>query len=937
MIRQVWYALSFIFFLTSCSHQTRSKIQDLNPLKILNSSRSNQKNSKIICCNGLKLFIVSSPDTPISGAALIVKTGSNSDPKAFPGMAHFLEHCVFLGNQKYPDPSAFPHFLSKHNGTYNAFTSPNTTSYLFSVESSSFNQAIEQFVHLFISPLFRQEDLNREKHAVHQEFAMHPINDSRRIQRIEQLIAPEGYPTQRFSCGNLSTLSNLTTKDMRNWYDKHYSPENMIAIVYTSEPLEEAELTLPALFEKITQSKKYKPQTPFVNSHDDSSLNKIFMSQAVQSVPLLEIYWHLYDSSTPIPYSCFTNLEYLLKYEGSNSLVSILKEKGWITNIQTQYYRTSLNTADFCIVYELTDKGDEEYETVIDYTFAYMNHIKNQRMPLHCLEEISTMNAWNYSYGPKIELFDALRNAIEDFSFEDFSTYPYRSLVFQPYSPLEEETLFAELNPEQARVVLSTTKEVNFIDGIQHVDDVFNMTFYEKPLAYKDSFVFPFSLPNTNPYIPNFSTPPNLPHVQKYEKFPFSPQIIYQADNLSLYQCNDSYYTTPQLASKIRLRTPKISTTNGHSLALADLYCIMITDLLNQTYYPATIAGFSFSFDQGGDGIDFHLSGHTTTYPQLLENIIHFIQQAQPTYDLFAKYKERLIQNYKQRIAHCPILLGLDDLKSCVIKDVYPMTTKLDHLNKITYHDFKYFCDQLFKTTYIEGLILGSLEEKEKNLIIKSLKTLSTQAFHADPYYKERTSSCPSPLLVPYQLPSNAAIVLLQNEKSISAESQAATQMFFKWLSRIVFTELRTKQQLGYVVGAAYQELAQSPCGIIYLRSDSYSSEELAERCLTFIQFLANQLEDFGFSEALFLDLQHAYTQQMKNPTISFEMMPTFLFSYLFEQPSDLKITPNEKIEAAQKLTYPQFKSYCQQLLTEQLGPTITVLVSGTNKNDTDS
>jgi secreted Zn-dependent insulinase-like peptidase len=34
-----------------------------------------------------------------------VKVGSFSDPPEIPGMAHFLEHMVFMGSEKYPQVS----------------------------------------------------------------------------------------------------------------------------------------------------------------------------------------------------------------------------------------------------------------------------------------------------------------------------------------------------------------------------------------------------------------------------------------------------------------------------------------------------------------------------------------------------------------------------------------------------------------------------------------------------------------------------------------------------------------------------------------------------------------------------------------------------------------------------------------------------------------
>ena len=53
--------------------------------------------------NGLKVILVSNPKYNISAASMNVKVGSLSDPKDAQGLAHFLEHLLFLGTEKYPD------------------------------------------------------------------------------------------------------------------------------------------------------------------------------------------------------------------------------------------------------------------------------------------------------------------------------------------------------------------------------------------------------------------------------------------------------------------------------------------------------------------------------------------------------------------------------------------------------------------------------------------------------------------------------------------------------------------------------------------------------------------------------------------------------------------------------------------------------------------
>lgn len=45
-----------------------------------------------------------------------------SDPQEIPGLAHFCEHMLFLGTEKFPDENGYSSFLSKNGGSSNAAT-----------------------------------------------------------------------------------------------------------------------------------------------------------------------------------------------------------------------------------------------------------------------------------------------------------------------------------------------------------------------------------------------------------------------------------------------------------------------------------------------------------------------------------------------------------------------------------------------------------------------------------------------------------------------------------------------------------------------------------------------------------------------------------------------------------------------------------------------
>jgi len=119
--------------------------------------------------NGLDVLLVSDPDVHRSAAALSVGTGYLYDPKDKAGLAHYLEHMLFLGTKKYPAVGSYKKFLDSHSGGSNAYTSGNITNYFFQVSHDGFNEALDRFSDFFKAPLFDKTYAEREVKAVNNE------------------------------------------------------------------------------------------------------------------------------------------------------------------------------------------------------------------------------------------------------------------------------------------------------------------------------------------------------------------------------------------------------------------------------------------------------------------------------------------------------------------------------------------------------------------------------------------------------------------------------------------------------------------------------------------------------------------------------------------------------------------------------------------------
>jgi hypothetical protein len=146
--------------------------------------------------NGLRCVVVSDAQTHTCAAALNVHVGSFSDPDNVAGLAHCVEHCLFLGTRKHPQENGFAEFLSTHGGGSNAYTSSEDTLYYYNIMDNKdgstagggevFEQSLEMFSWFFKrdGPLFANSSIQREVNAIENEHSKNIHNDGFRFYQV---------------------------------------------------------------------------------------------------------------------------------------------------------------------------------------------------------------------------------------------------------------------------------------------------------------------------------------------------------------------------------------------------------------------------------------------------------------------------------------------------------------------------------------------------------------------------------------------------------------------------------------------------------------------------------------------------------------------------------------------------------------------------------
>lgn len=331
-----------------------------------------------------------SKSTCTAAAALTVQVGSFCDPKECEGLAHFLEHMVFMGSEKYPQENAYDAFITSHGGSCNAFTEGEYTTYQFDVNSDHFSEALDIFAHCFIDPLLSMSTSEREINAIDNEFKLAGNDDGARLQEIYALSIADSHVVRKFSWGNKNSLQDVPASlgvDMqtttRLFHHTHYRPQNSRLVVVSPKPLDALltdvvssfgswqatapttpMLTLPASpsvpasttakASKSSQSKKKLKAsapssalkvvtTPSITEAERPYLGKsplaanacatITRVAMVKNVHVLYLAW-----AFPSTYSTYRTqpalyLSHLIGHEGAGSLLSCLKNESLATGV----------------------------------------------------------------------------------------------------------------------------------------------------------------------------------------------------------------------------------------------------------------------------------------------------------------------------------------------------------------------------------------------------------------------------------------------------------------------------------------------------------------------------------------------------------------------------------------------------------------------------
>ena len=779
-------------------------------------------------------------------------------------------------------------YLSSNSGHSNAYTAATETNYFFECAASSeaqqngdaiiskstpntngavrgpFYGALDRFSQFFVEPLFLSSTLDRELQAVDSENKKNLQSDNWRLTQLHKSLSNPAHPYHHFSTGNLQTLRDEPRKrgleirsEFIRFYQKHYSANRMKLVVLGKEPLEELQTWVEELFSSVKNQDLAQNRWDDVPLLSNDNVTTQVFAKPVMESRSLELQFPFMDEEEMYQEQPSHYLSHLIGHEGPGSILAYLKTKGWANSLSAGAYGVCPGSAFFTVSLRLTPDGLDHYTEIVKTIFQYVSLLKENPPYQWIFDEMAKMADVNFTYKEKsrassftrkissvmqkplprnwllsgqakLRKFDALaiKNAIEYLRPDNFRMF----IVSQNYpGHWDQKERWYGTEYKVEKIPREVTAELK---------EALETTAKDRIAA--------LHLPQENEFIPTRLLVERKEVAQPTK----APRLLRNDESTRVWWKKDDSFWVPKANVNFILKTPIVHATAANFVK-AKLYCEVVTDALAEYSYDAELSGLDYSLSASRAGLDITVGGYNDKMPVLLEKILTTMRNLTVRPQRFDVLKERLTRGYRNWNFQ-PAYQQLGEYTRYLSSDKAWMTDEYaQELTHIEAEDIQTFYPQILSEAYLEVLAHGNLT-KEDTVSMTALvqSSLKFRKLVPSDWPLKRNVLLPPgsdytfrhTLADPDNV-NNAIEYYLFVGSNIDRPLRAKLQLFSQMTEEAGFDQLRTKEQLGYIVWSG-PRLAATTMGYRVIVQSDRIMEHLENRISAFLQKVGGDLED---------------------------------------------------------------------------------------------
>ena len=186
---------------------------------------------RTVLSNGLRVLTGTMPHTRSVAIGIFVGAGSRYEEEAIAGASHYLEHVLFKGTERRPEPQMISGAIESVGGILNASTDREATIYYSKVARGHFPLALDVLSDMVLHPLFAPDEVERERGVIIEELAMtYDQPDAYADLLIDQTL----WPTQamgRDVGGTRETVGAISRRALMDYHSRQYVPSNVVVSI----------------------------------------------------------------------------------------------------------------------------------------------------------------------------------------------------------------------------------------------------------------------------------------------------------------------------------------------------------------------------------------------------------------------------------------------------------------------------------------------------------------------------------------------------------------------------------------------------------------------------------------------------------------------------------------------------------------------------------
>nr|CAI5844579.1 unnamed protein product [Callosobruchus analis] len=754
----------------------------------------------------------------MAAAGLCIGVGSFSDPKDVPGMAHFLEHMVFMGSEKFPSENDFDSFIKKGGGSDNASTDAETTCFYFECLEKHLHEALDKFAQFFIAPLMKREAMTREREAIESEFQMALPSDTSRKEQLLCSLSQEDSPVNTFAWGNLVTLRDNISDDklyegVHQFRRRHYSAHRMTLAVQARLPMETLEHYTLECFTNIPNNNL--PPDDFsqfsASIFDTPQFTRMYYVKPMKDLCQVDLTWSLPSFRDKYKSKPHEYISHLMGDEGKGSLLSFLRNRVWAitTSIGNGESGTELNSiySLYTVSIVLTEEGLKHLDEVIAAVFSYLHMLKNIGPQERVFNEMKLIADTAFRFAREDPAVDTVEDLCENMQIYPPEDYIAGSELYYEYDPEAMKMIMDLLEPNKMNVMVLSKKLPENIEydktekwfGTKYTDREIPADWIEK---WKSVEPYPeFNIPSPNPFLTtDFSI------LEKHDNHPEYPERLFHNPLFEIWYRQDQKFGLPLAYYYLYLISP-LSIKSARSNALLDMMMNFLVYSLTEEAYPAVTADLSYDISSYEKGLLIKVYGYNQKLPVLIDliskQLITFGDAISP--EVFEAVKDKLIKSYHNK-AIKPSSLAKDVRLVLLVNNVFTTMEKHAELQSVTLDELKDYCKEFIKTLYIKSLVQGNVTAKEASDTVKRfIDAVNFTEMPTDVHPKYNVVQIPKGekcfrIQSFNKHDSNSIITNYYQAAPFTIRNSVIIDIIMLIIEEPLFDILRTKEQLGYNV-----------------------------------------------------------------------------------------------------------------------------------------